>query len=60
MNRDRQPCTVTGDLTAGKASSYARFLEADFLGVSGCTSSTSELSGPVAPRSAEGGRVSSE
>jgi hypothetical protein len=36
------------------------FLEADFGGSGGWTFSTSELSGPVALRSAEGGRVSSE
>jgi hypothetical protein len=37
-----------------------RGLEADFRGVRGCTSTTSELSGLLAPRSPEGGKVSSE
>src|ERR1035441_5005423 len=35
---------VTGDLTAGKACTHARFLEADFRGIRGCTSTTRGLS----------------
>jgi hypothetical protein len=51
---------LRSDPLTRRARNAVRVLEADFWGVMGCTSATSELSGPLDLRCPEDGEVSSE